>query len=98
MYRGSKPVYDGDALWCPNACTNACGSGVFVKSDHSSFTLPYTHMHMPFQTYKQRLGADMISVDGFECAGHPGEDDIGNWVLLALAAKKLKIPFIASGT
>ncbi|GAB5362596.1 hypothetical protein AAMO2058_000811200 [Amorphochlora amoebiformis] len=45
----------------------------------------------------QRLGADMISMDGFECGGHPGEDDIGNWVLLAQAARKLKIPFVASG-
>lgn len=45
----------------------------------------------------QRLGADLISMDGFECAGHPGESDIGNFVLLAVAARKLKIPFIASG-
>ncbi len=35
--------------------------------------------------------------DGYECGGHPGEDDVGNFVLLAIAAKKLKIPFIASG-
>ena len=45
----------------------------------------------------QRLGADCISMDGFECAGHPGESDIGNWVLLAKAARELKIPFVASG-
>jgi len=45
----------------------------------------------------QRIGADMISMDGFECGGHPGEKDIGNWVLLAQAARKLSIPFIASG-
>jgi len=45
----------------------------------------------------QRLGADIVSVDGFECAGHPGEDDVGNFVLLAKAAKKLSIPFLASG-
>jgi len=45
----------------------------------------------------QRLGVDMISMDGFECGGHPGERDIGNWVLLAQAARKLSIPFIASG-
>ena len=44
-----------------------------------------------------RLGVDAISLDGFECAGHPGEDDIGNWVLCAIAAKKLDIPFIVSG-
>ena len=40
---------------------------------------------------------DCLSVDGFECAGHPGEEQVGNFVLLALAAKKLSIPFIASG-
>lgn len=45
----------------------------------------------------QRLGADIISMDGFECAGHPGEQDVGNFVLLAIAARKLQIPFIASG-
>eukprot|EP00035_Acanthoeca_spectabilis_P037334 m.44659 g.44659 ORF g.44659 m.44659 type:complete len:330 (-) comp8560_c0_seq2:5631-6620(-) len=45
----------------------------------------------------QRLGVDMISMDGFECAGHPGEEDIPNWVLFALAAKRLEIPFVASG-
>jgi len=45
----------------------------------------------------ERLGVDIISMDGFECAGHPGEDDIGNFVLLAKAAQSLKIPFIASG-
>ena len=45
----------------------------------------------------ERMGVDMISMDGFECAGHPGESDIGNWVLLAKAARELKIPFVASG-
>lgn len=45
----------------------------------------------------ERLGVDIISIDGFECAGHPGEDDIGGFVLLARAAQELKIPYIASG-
>jgi len=45
----------------------------------------------------KRLGADMISMDGYECAGHPGEKDVGGLVLLAVAAKKLDIPFVASG-
>lgn len=45
----------------------------------------------------QRLGADILSVDGFECGGHPGEEDIPNQTLLALAKEKLSIPFIASG-
>ena len=38
-----------------------------------------------------------MSVDGFECGGHPGEDDVPNFILLPLAAEKLKIPFVASG-
>ena len=45
----------------------------------------------------ERLGADCISVDGFECAGHPGEDDVGALVLLAKAAERLRVPYIASG-
>lgn len=45
----------------------------------------------------ERAGVDIVSMDGFECAGHPGEDDIGGLVLLAKAAKVLKGPYIASG-
>jgi len=44
-----------------------------------------------------RLGVDVISIDGFECAGHPGEDDIGIMVLLPATVDKLSIPVIASG-
>jgi len=45
----------------------------------------------------QSLGCDAISVDGFECGGHPGEDDVPNFILLPRAADELKVPFIASG-
>lgn len=45
----------------------------------------------------EALGVDAISIDGFECAGHPGEDDIPGLVLIPVAARKLKIPIIASG-
>ncbi|MDV6264707.1 NAD(P)H-dependent flavin oxidoreductase [Rhodococcoides yunnanense] len=45
----------------------------------------------------QSLGVDAISIDGFECAGHPGEDDIGGLVLIPAAAAQLHIPIIASG-
>jgi NADH:quinone reductase (non-electrogenic) len=45
----------------------------------------------------QRIGCDAVSVDGFECGGHPGEDDIPNMILLPRAADELKIPFVASG-
>lgn len=45
----------------------------------------------------ERNGVDVISIDGFECAGHPGEDDVGGLILIPLAAQALKIPVIASG-
>ena len=45
----------------------------------------------------QTLGCDAVSVDGFECGGHPGEDDIPNMILLPAAADRLTIPFVASG-
>jgi len=45
----------------------------------------------------ERMGVDAISIDGFECAGHPGEDDIPGLILIPAAANKVKIPMIASG-
>ena len=45
----------------------------------------------------QSIGCDAVSVDGFECGGHPGEDDIPNFILLPRAADELDIPFVASG-
>jgi nitronate monooxygenase len=45
----------------------------------------------------EKIGCDAASVDGFECGGHPGEDDIPNMVLLPRAAEELSIPFVASG-
>jgi len=45
----------------------------------------------------EQIGCDAVSVDGFECGGHPGEDDMPNMILLPRAADELKIPFVASG-
>jgi NAD(P)H-dependent flavin oxidoreductase YrpB (nitropropane dioxygenase family) len=45
----------------------------------------------------EQIGCDAVSVDGFECGGHPGEDDVPNMILLPRAADELKIPFVASG-
>ncbi|MEO1309618.1 MAG: nitronate monooxygenase [Pseudomonadota bacterium] len=45
----------------------------------------------------ERLGVDVVSIDGFECAGHPGEQDVGGLVLFPAAAKALRIPVVASG-
>jgi len=45
----------------------------------------------------ERMGVDAISIDGFECAGHPGEDDIPGLILIPAAADKVKVPILASG-
>jgi nitronate monooxygenase len=45
----------------------------------------------------ERRGVDAVSIDSFECAGHPGDDDIGGLVLIPMAARKLRVPVIASG-
>ncbi len=45
----------------------------------------------------ERMGVDAISIDGFECAGHPGEDDIPGLILIPAAADKVKVPMLASG-
>ena len=45
----------------------------------------------------EAIGCDAVSVDGFECGGHPGEDDIPNFILMPRAAEEMKIPFVASG-
>ncbi|MCR6734996.1 MAG: nitronate monooxygenase family protein [Afipia sp.] len=45
----------------------------------------------------EAIGCDAVSVDGFECGGHPGEDDMPNMILLPRAEEELKIPFVASG-
>ena len=45
----------------------------------------------------ESIGCDAVSVDGFECGGHPGEDDVPNFILLPRAAEELRIPFVASG-
>jgi NADH:quinone reductase (non-electrogenic) len=45
----------------------------------------------------EKIGCDAVSVDGFECGGHPGEDDIPNMILLPRAEEELTIPFVASG-
>ena len=45
----------------------------------------------------EALGVDCVSIDGFECAGHPGEDDVGGLILFPATADKIKVPIIASG-
>jgi nitronate monooxygenase len=50
-----------------------------------------------FARTAQRIGCDAVSIDGFECAGHPGEEDVTSLVLIPLTADAVEIPFIASG-
>ncbi len=50
-----------------------------------------------FALKAESIGCDAVSVDGFECAGHPGEEDIPNYILLPMTAAKLSIPMVASG-
>src|SRR5580704_6779065 len=45
----------------------------------------------------EAIGVDALSIDGFECGGHPGEDDVPNFILLNRAAETLSVPFVASG-
>ena len=45
----------------------------------------------------ERIGVDVVSIDGFECAGHPGEQDVGGLILFPAAAQSLRIPVVASG-
>jgi len=45
----------------------------------------------------ERIGVDVVSIDGFECAGHPGEQDVGGLILFPAAARALQIPVVASG-
>jgi NAD(P)H-dependent flavin oxidoreductase YrpB (nitropropane dioxygenase family) len=50
-----------------------------------------------FARKAEQLGVDAVSIDGFECAGHPGEDDVPGLILFARAAEEVKIPLISSG-
>nr|KIR88666.1 2-nitropropane dioxygenase [Cryptococcus tetragattii IND107] len=72
------------------------------KADNSKGPIPKRFIIHKCVTIKhalsgQKMGVDVLSIDGFECAGHPGEEDIGGLVLLARAAKEIKIPYVASG-
>ncbi|GAA6025974.1 hypothetical protein JCM11491_006405 [Sporobolomyces phaffii] len=74
----------------------AAGPIIKLYKDHGLFVI-HKCTSVRHAKAAEKLGVDMLSVDGFECAGHPGEADIGGLLLLALAAKELKTPFLASG-
>jgi NAD(P)H-dependent flavin oxidoreductase YrpB (nitropropane dioxygenase family) len=58
---------------------------------------PQVHLGPSRAEGAEAIGCDAVSVDGFECGGHPGEDDVPNFILLPRAAEELAIPFLASG-
>lgn len=72
-------------------------SEYFPKLKAAGVTIIHKCVAVRHALTAERLGVDAISIDGFECAGHPGEEDIPGMVLIPLAAKALKIPVIASG-
>lgn len=61
-----------------------------IKLIHKCTSLPHAQKAV-------KLGCDVISIDGFECAGHPGEDDVTSMVLIPICADRLKVPVIGSG-
>ncbi|MDB5988032.1 MAG: 2-nitropropane dioxygenase, partial [Nevskia sp.] len=68
-----------------------------LKAKNAGVTILHKCTAVRHALSAERNGVDIVSIDGFECAGHPGEDDIGGLVLIPAAAKKLRIPVIASG-
>lgn len=84
--------------WLTSVITRGATAGPIIKQLKSKGAyVIHKCTTMKHALSAQKLGVDMLSIDGFECAGHPGEDDIGGLVLLARAAQELKIPYIASG-
>ncbi|KAI8809062.1 hypothetical protein BJ742DRAFT_771513 [Cladochytrium replicatum] len=73
------------------------GGGGYSSSGQAGVIIIHKCTSIRHALTAQRLGADMVSIDGFECAGHPGEDDVTGLILLARSAMALKIPYIASG-
>ncbi|WP_042445322.1 NAD(P)H-dependent flavin oxidoreductase [Azospirillum sp. B510] len=69
----------------------------FDKAKAGGLTIVHKCTAVRHALSAERNGVDMISIDGFECAGHPGDDDIGGLILIPAAVKALRIPVIASG-
>ncbi len=64
---------------------------------HAGITVIHKCTSVRHAVKAEQIGCDAVSVDGFECGGHPGEDDVPNMILLPKAAEALTIPFVASG-
>lgn len=70
---------------------------VFERLGRAGVTVIHKCTSVRHALAAERRGVDMVSIDGFECAGHPGEDDVGAMVLTAAAVRALRVPVIASG-
>lgn len=68
-----------------------------AKARHAGLKVIHKCVSLRHAQSAARYGVDAISIDGFECAGHPGDDDIGGLVLIPAAARRLELPVIASG-
>jgi len=68
-----------------------------AKAKKAGVTIVHKCVAVRHALSAERNGVDIVSIDGFECAGHPGEDDIGGLILIPAAVDKLKIPVVASG-
>ena len=78
--------------------TAGSGPAAFIqKAKAGGLTVVHKCTSVRHALSAERHGVDAVSIDGFECAGHPGEDDIGGLVLIAAAARCVKVPLIASG-
>jgi NADH:quinone reductase (non-electrogenic) len=67
------------------------------KAQQAQVTVIHKCTNVRHALAAERRGVQAISIDSFECAGHPGEDDVGGMILIAAAARKVRIPLIASG-
>jgi NAD(P)H-dependent flavin oxidoreductase YrpB (nitropropane dioxygenase family) len=94
------PIVQGGMQWVglaelASAVSNAGGLGLLTALTQPTPVHKCTTVRHALSA--ERNGVDMVSIDGLECAGHPGEDDVGGLVLIPAATRALKIPVIASG-
>ncbi|HBL92381.1 MAG TPA: nitronate monooxygenase [Hyphomonas sp.] len=91
-----KAIIDGGVTIVETAGTSAVAEFWEMMKPHGIRIL-HKCTSVRHSASAERKGVDAISIDGFECAGHPGEDDIPGLVLIPCAADQVKIPMIASG-
>lgn len=91
-----KAIIDGGVTIVETAGTSAVAEFWEMMKPHGIRIL-HKCTSVRYSASAERKGVDAISIDGFECAGHPGEDDIPGLVLIPCAADQVKIPMIASG-